>query len=115
MRVHINTDRNIDGRETMAQQAEATIMDALGYLAERLTRVEAHLSDVNARKGGANDKRCVMEARIEGRQPLAVTDEAPTVEQAIAGAADKLRSALESTLGRWSEKGDQSIRRSEDV
>jgi ribosome-associated translation inhibitor RaiA len=115
MIVQINTDRNITGHEAMAQQAEATVADALGHLAERLTRVEVHLSDVNAKKGGSDDKRCVMEARIEGRQPIAVTDEAATVEQAIDGAADKLKSALETTLGRWSEKGDDSIRRPADA
>ena len=115
MIVQINTDRNITGHEAMAQQAEATITDALGYLAGRLSRVEVHLSDANAKKGGDNDKRCMMEARIEGCQPIAVTDEAATVEQAIDGAADKLKSALENTLGRLSEKGDDSNRRPADV
>lgn len=41
-----------------------------------------------------------MEARLEGRQPIAVTHEAATGHQAIDGAADKLERFIESTLGR---------------
>ena len=41
-----------------------------------------------------------MEARIEGRQPLAVSDSAATVDKAIHGALHKLTSLIESTLGR---------------
>jgi len=42
----------------------------------------------------------VMEARLEGRQPVAVTHHAPTVDQAVDGAAAKLARLIESTLGR---------------
>ncbi|MBE0545141.1 MAG: HPF/RaiA family ribosome-associated protein [Verrucomicrobia bacterium] len=73
-------------------------MDAAGK--DGATRVEVHLSDENGEKTGGRDKRCMMEARLEGHQPIAVTDEAETIAQAIDGAADKLKSALDSTLGR---------------
>jgi len=59
-----------------------------------------HLSDENADKSGEHDKRCLMEARLEGRQPIAVTHRAATLDQAIDGAADKLTQMIESTLGR---------------
>ena len=42
----------------------------------------------------------MMEARLEGRQPIAVTNEAATVDRAVDGAADKLNRLIESTLGR---------------
>jgi hypothetical protein len=42
----------------------------------------------------------MMEARLQGRKPQAVTHNAETVEQAIKGAADKLRRVLDSSLGR---------------
>ncbi|MCL4176962.1 MAG: HPF/RaiA family ribosome-associated protein [Verrucomicrobia bacterium] len=100
MNIQINTDNHITGREALAQQAEATVTSALGHLAEHITRVEVHLSDENGNKTGGRDKRCMMEARLEGHQPIAVTDEAETIAQAIDGAADKLKSALDSTLGR---------------
>jgi len=64
--------------------------------------VEVHLSDVNSDKGGQNDKRCMMEARLEGRQPTAVTHQATTLDQAIDGATDKLKRSIERTLDRES-------------
>ncbi len=100
MKIQINTDNNIDGREKMAQQAEATVESILGHLAEHITRVEVHLSDENGEKGGSADKRCMMEARFEGHQPIAVTNEAATIAEAIDGAAEKLKRSLDHTLGR---------------
>jgi hypothetical protein len=100
MHVQTNTDRNIPANEALAYQVEAAVIGALGRFAEQVTRVEVHLSDKNGAKGGADDKRCMMEARLEGRPPTAVTHHAPTVEQAMAGAAGKLARSIESTLAR---------------
>jgi len=44
-----------------------------------------HLSDENGDKTGGNDKRCLMEARLEGRQPIAITHESETIDEAIEG------------------------------
>lgn len=98
MKIQINTDNHIADRESLVEKDEATITDTLGHLAKHVTRVEVHLSDENGEKTGGRDKRCMMEARLEGRQPIAVTDESNNLEEAIAGAADKLKSAVESTL-----------------
>jgi len=42
----------------------------------------------------------MLEARLEGRQPIAVTHYASTVNQAVDGAADKLTRMIEGTLDR---------------
>ena len=76
--------------------------NALNPFSDRVTRVEVHLSDVNSDKGGQDDKRCMMEVRLEGRQPTAVTHEATTLEQAVAGAVGKLKRSVEHTLDRES-------------
>ncbi|MDP3244984.1 MAG: HPF/RaiA family ribosome-associated protein [bacterium] len=104
MKIQINTDNHIAGREALSHHAEATVTSALGHLAERVSRVEVHLSDENANKTGGRDKRCMMEARLEGHQPIAVTDESGSLHEAIAGAAEKLRSALDRTLGRLNDR-----------
>jgi ribosome-associated translation inhibitor RaiA len=62
--------------------------------------VEVHLSDENGAKSGQQDQRCMLEARLEGRQPVSVTDHAATLEQAVDGAAHKLARLLDSRLGR---------------
>jgi hypothetical protein len=81
----------------------------VGRFADQITRVEVHLSDENSQKGGDEDKRCLLEARLAGLQPMAVSHQAATLPQAIDGAATKLAKALESTLGRLgSQKGRPS-------
>ena len=100
MHVQTNTDRNIQASEALAAQVEAAVIGALGRLVDQVTRVEVHLSDENGARSGADDKRCLMEARLEGRPPTAVTHRAATVEQAMTGAAGKLARSLESSLAR---------------
>lgn len=102
MQIQVNTDHNIEGHEALAAHVTGVVDDALSQLSERITRVEVHLSDENGAKlkGGPGDKRCMMEARLEGSHPLAVTAHADSVHQAVAGAADKLARLVESTLGR---------------
>ena len=100
MQIQINTDHNIEGREALSDHVSGIIETALNRVSDHITRVEVHLSDENGDKGGQNDKRCMMEARLEGRQPVAVTQHSATLEQAVGGAADKLVRLIESTLGR---------------
>jgi len=116
MQVQVNTDNNIDGRDEFVRRVEAEVEGTLGRFADQITRLEVHLSDVNAAKGGGNDKRCLMEARLAGRQPVAVSQQAATMEEAVDGAADKMKRSLDSTLGRLgghkglsSYGGDQTI------
>ncbi len=99
MLVHVNTDNHIHGSETLTTQVEAEVSGAVGRFGEQITRVEVHLHDLNGHKGGI-DKRCVMEARIAGHQPVAVTHEAGSIHDAISGASEKLEHALAHTLGK---------------
>ncbi len=47
MQIQINTDRNIEGHEELANEVEAALEAAVGRFAHRITRVEVHLSDLN--------------------------------------------------------------------
>jgi ribosome-associated translation inhibitor RaiA len=109
MRVQLNTDRHIAAHDELAHQVETVLESTVGRFADQITRVEVHLSDENSHKGGGDDKRCLLEARLAGLQPIAVSHQAATLPQAIDGAAQKLARALESTLGRLgSQKGRPS-------
>ena len=114
MQIQINTDHNIEGHEGLTDHVSNVVQDALSQFREHIMRVEVHLSDENGpgkdMKAGLNDKRCMMEARIEGHHPLAVTAHAASVHQAIDGAAQKLERLVESTLGR---KHDRRYRHAE--
>lgn len=100
MQVQFNTDESVNGREALGRHAEEVVRRVLDRFCNDVTRVEIHLSDSNGQKASENDKRCLMEARIAGRQPIAVTEQANTLHQAIDGAAQKLKRSLDSTLGK---------------
>lgn len=101
MQIQVNTDNNIQGSEELTREASAIAENALGRFADRITRLEIHITDENSKsKSVGNDKRCVIEARLAGRQPVTASDQADTVRQVIAGAAGKLERLLERTLQR---------------
>ena len=100
MQIQINTDHHIEGHEALAAWATGEVKKGLTHHSEHITRVEVHLSDENGHKSGTDDKRCVMEARLQGRQPMAVTHHAATLHQAVTGAADKLNRMIDSAMGR---------------
>jgi hypothetical protein len=100
MQFQLNTDANIQGDQRLAEVAETVVASALGHLKNRLSRIEVHLADVNAAKGGADDIRCTIEARPEGMQPQTVTHTDANVEAALRGGAKKLRALLDSEFGK---------------
>jgi hypothetical protein len=105
MQIQVNTDRHVQGDERLSEHVRSTLEDSLSRFADRITRVEVHLSDENSGvKGGDSDIRCLMEARLNGLKPTAVTEKSGTVAQAVAGAAEKLKRALESTVGRLADR-----------
>lgn len=101
MQIQVNTDRNVAGHEARVETVTGIIRNGLSHFADHLTRIEVHLSDENSQaKGGDRDHRCLMEARLAGRAPIAVTHEAANVAQSTEGAVQKLARKLDSTLGR---------------
>jgi ribosome-associated translation inhibitor RaiA len=109
MQIQVNTDRNIPGREALASHVSSVLNSTLSHVIEHVTRVEVHLSDENGEKKSDNDKRCMMEARLEHTQPIAVTHHTDNLDQAIRGASEKLIRSIESHLGKLR---DQRLRNS---
>ncbi len=100
MIIQINTDKNITVHEAFESQLDAMLTDELSRFSEHITRLEVHLSDENGNKQEQNDKRCMIEARIKGRQPIAVVANANDYELAVSGAIEKLKSSLETIEGK---------------
>ena len=100
MQININTDSTIERHAGLNEHVESVVDAAIHRFSEHITRIEVHLSDNNSQKSADGDNRCLMEARLTGYQPIAVSDHAATLHQAIAGAADKLKRAIDSALGR---------------
>ena len=104
MQVQVHTDSSVHGSERLSHAVEAAVESAVKRWRERITRVEVHLSDVNHHKGGTDDKRCVMEARLGGLQPIAVTHNSGTVAEAVDGAAETLKKSVDTTLARLNDR-----------
>lgn len=101
MHIQVNTDNNVTAHEALVQSVEETLNHVLARFADQITRLEVHLSDESSTsKSGVADKRCLLEARLAGREPASASDLALAIEQAVNGAARKMLSVLESELGR---------------
>jgi ribosome-associated translation inhibitor RaiA len=100
MKIQINTDKTISGSENQEDYFTSLITEKLNRFQSHISRIEVHLSDENGKKEGHDDIQCILEARIEGRDPIAVTCEADTVKNAVSGAIDKVKISLETILGR---------------
>jgi len=111
MNIYLNTDNHIQATDNLRTEVDETLTQILGRFEDRLTRLEVHLADVDgSKKHGEADKRCTLESRPAGLKPLTVTAEGPNLTQAVRAAAEKLKSALESALGKLSnQKGSVSM------
>ncbi|MDZ4809966.1 MAG: HPF/RaiA family ribosome-associated protein [Bacteroidota bacterium] len=100
MTIQLNTDKNISVHEAFGTKLNDLLSKELSRFSEHITRLEVHLSDENGSKEGLKDKKCLLEARLEGRQPIAVSGLANTYELAVNSAIDKLKASLDTILGR---------------
>jgi hypothetical protein len=110
MMIQVNTDNHITGREELVKRTEKLIGDTLNRFRDRISRVEVHLGDENSHKNGARDQRCMIEARVEGLQPIAVTHHAGSLEEAMSAAAERMRETLDSNLGRLHDRKMKNAR-----
>ncbi|MFZ3033860.1 MAG: HPF/RaiA family ribosome-associated protein [Parvibaculum sp.] len=105
MQIQVNTDNTIDGPERLVERVEMVIREGLARFSDKITRVELHLSDVNGDRGG-NDKRCVIEVRPNGLDPVVTTEQADTIDKAVRSATHKMVSLLDSTFGKLSPRNN---------
>jgi ribosome-associated translation inhibitor RaiA len=100
MKIQFNTDKTINGDERNQDFFSSQIAEELKRYSSHITRIEVHLSDENVTEEGIPDLRCLLEARLEGKQPIAVSCHADNIELAVSGAIDKVTASLDTILGR---------------
>jgi ribosome-associated translation inhibitor RaiA len=98
MLIQFNTDNHVHAGQNVVPELEAQLTTALERHAAQITRVEVYFQDVNADKAGEFDKRCAIEVRLSGYDPIAVTHQAATVNAAFKVASDKLVRLLDNRL-----------------
>jgi ribosome-associated translation inhibitor RaiA len=105
MHIQVETDNHIDGRQQLTAHVESVIRDAVDRYPDHVTHVEAHLGNASgAEKTGSEGMRCLLEARVTGIKNLAVSHQSETLHLAIKGAADKLKHALDSSIGKLQDR-----------
>ena len=100
MLIEVRTDGNIKGSEQSSDEVKAMIHAALDRFGDRIRRVDVHFSNAVGHKTGHDDKCCMIEARRDGREPIVVTHQESNMLQAIHGAINSLKKAVESALGK---------------
>ncbi len=105
MQVLINSNQIETASVSFQEWVTAAVTNELERFDDFLTRVEVHVSDENAHKSGARDKRCQIEMRPRGHQPISVTNHDESLELAVNGAAEKARHALEHMMGKLDVRG----------
>jgi ribosomal subunit interface protein len=99
MEIQFNTGSNIEGSDRLSDYFSSVINKSLNRFENHLTRVEVHLSEEG---GSTNDKKCMLEGRLKNLNPIAVSNNGNSHEEAIKGAIDKLTRAIDTTTGRLS-------------
>jgi ribosome-associated translation inhibitor RaiA len=116
MQIQVNSNRSIDTGESFERWATAELNETFSRFKDGITRIEVHMSDENSDKISPNHKRCMLEARLANLEPVAVNHQAATQDEAFRGASDKLKRALEHTVGKLRDhRARESIRREPDL
>lgn len=93
MKIQINYG-DVDKSEAIETHVREKVERAMSHMADEVTRIEVHLRDDKGQGRGENDKRCTMEARMSGRQPLAVEDRGADIYNVVNATAEKLKHAV---------------------
>ena len=83
MTIQINTDNHIEGHDRMEEYFKGILEEQLKRFDDKITRLEVHLGDENSDKFGTDDKRCLIEVRLAGKQPIAVTNHSDSTEKSF--------------------------------
>jgi ribosomal subunit interface protein len=100
MKIQVNSDNTIEMGTKLMLFVEGEVGRVLRRHAKRLTRVEVHLSDVDNKKTGQADKRCLIEARPAGARPLSASAKATKIQYAVDEALVKMQRSLSTSFGR---------------
>ena len=100
MQIYVRTDTNIDSGGSLTAYVEGEVAAALSRFSDHITRIEVHLSDESGGRANGAAIRCMIQARPVGQTPVSVTDDAGSVDAALAGAIQRLNHLLKNHEGR---------------
>ncbi len=104
MLIQVHTDHNIESGAGLTKLVEDGMEMALGPQAMRITRADVHFRDESAGRATGSDMRCMIEVRPAGHEPVVVTEHASTLDDAFAGAVDKVQRVVETLFDKLDDR-----------
>jgi ribosome-associated translation inhibitor RaiA len=103
MTIQFSSAHHVYANEALKAPLLVMLTEKLNRFSNHIARLDVHLSDENGAKEGVDDKQCVLEAHLDGMEPIVAKNHANTYQLAAEGAVDKLKGALNTKLGRLGE------------
>jgi ribosome-associated translation inhibitor RaiA len=100
MNIQVNSDHTIVMDPDLRHFIEHEGSRLLCRFSKSLTRIEVYLSDIDNKKKGQADKRCLVEVHPAGAQPLTVSAKAANIPYAVDEALRKMQRSLTTFFGR---------------
>lgn len=98
MEILINSDNEVKMDQEGKDYFRAELQDSLKRFEDYVTRFEVYFSDETSNKDTPGDQKCVIEARIKGRNSEIVTSHASAQKAAFDASIDKIRTVLDRVI-----------------
>lgn len=98
MEIIINSDNNVETSIEFKEQYREELEKKLKRFESYITRYEVFFSDESSNKDTRNDHKCVIEARVKGKNPELVSANGDSAKEAFDGAIDKIRAVLDRVV-----------------
>lgn len=98
MEIIINSDHNVETTAEFKNYFEGELEKKLKRFEAYITRYEVFFSDESSNKDTINDHKCVIEARVKGKNPERVSANGDTTKKAFDSAVDKIRAVLDKVV-----------------
>lgn len=98
MDIIINSDNNVDTSIEFKNQYREELEQSLKRFESYVTRYEVFFSDEASNKESIGDHKCVIEARVKGRNPERVSHNGDNAKVAFDGAVSKIRAVLDRVV-----------------
>lgn len=110
MQILLQTDSNTNNSQAMSDHVKIVVNEAIGRFGERVTRVEAHLSNAHSQVKSTTEQdiHCTLEAHLVGLEAVVVKAFASNAHQAIETATKKLQRAIERQIEKHSAHAGRS-------
>lgn len=100
MKIEFTNSGILSESENLKASLTTIMSKELIWLSFQITQLEVQLSNKNDQPDGHNKKQCMLEARLDSRQSIKVTNGASCYVQAVNGAITKLKSSYLTIFGR---------------